>query len=261
VESIRLMGRSLYRQLVPPSGLARSGATLTVLPDAEIAALPFDLLVDETGREVGESGATVIAAHSCRRKEWSAPRSALIAGAPAVDRHLAPLPESRAEAEDVASRFPGSTLLTGAEASVRNVSAAIPGADLFHFSGHGFAAAGMGGLYLADGVITSAAFQKLSLDRCRLVVLSACLAAAGESSGLTNPDSLVHAILDAGAGAVVASRWPVDSAATAALVSRFYASLNSAGDPVAALASARQQLRRETRFAHPYYWSAFQIYE
>ena len=74
-------------------------------------------------------------------------------------------------------------------------------------------------------------------------------------------DGAEFRILDAGAGAVVASRWPVDSAATAALVSRFYASLNSAGDPVAALASARQQLRRETRFAHPYYWSAFQIYE
>jgi CHAT domain-containing protein len=152
-------------------------------------------------------------------------------------------------------------VLTGSEASAQAVADRIETAGLFHFSGHGFAAAGLGGLYLAGAPLTSAWFQKMRLDACRLVVLSACLTAMGQGDGLTNPDSLVHSILDAGAGSVIASRWRVDSAATAALMSSFYSSIFRMRDPALALQCARESVRANHKFAHPYFWAAFQVYE
>ena len=188
-----------------------------------------------------------------RARELLAGQRALVIGAPATGEALPPLPESRMEAEEVASRFTGSTILTGLEATMGAVTHGLETADLLHFSGHGYAGATVGGLYLAGSLLTSVSLEDLSLPFCRLAVLSACLTAVGQTEGLMNPDSLVHALLDAGAQTVVASHWSVDSGATSALMSRFYAGLSSTGDPAQSLRRASAMVRAEPQYGHPYY--------
>jgi CHAT domain-containing protein len=263
VSEIQNEGRFLYSQLLAPlPGAVPSKGVTTVLPDAEIAALPFHLLVDQQGRWLDESSTIEFATHPGRANaHWTQPKQALVIGSPATQEPLPTLPDSAAEAESVRASFPGSTVLTGKDATLSAVMERLQQADLFHFSGHGYAGASVGGLYLADSLLTSVSLQHASLPACRLAVLSACLTAMGQTKGLSNPDSFVHALLDAGAQTVIASRWSVDSEATTALMSLFYRDLHANHDPAQSLRHASEQLRAYPQYAHPYYWGAFQTYE
>jgi CHAT domain-containing protein len=263
MNEIQTEGRFLYQQLLPPEmGVNAADDVLTVLPDAEIAGIPFELLVGPDGRWMGDCIATVFATHPRNTTElWNPPRRALVIGDPATQERLPPLPESRLEAETIALHFPGSTLITGPRATASAVTLDLERSDLFHYSGHGYAGASVGGLYLSDSLLTSASLQGLSLPACRLAVLAACITAVGQTDGLTNPDSLVHALLDAGVRTAIASRWAVDSAATATLMSRFYPDLDATRDPAKSLANATRSLRADAKYSHPYFWAAFQTYE
>jgi CHAT domain-containing protein len=77
---------------------------------------------------------------------------------------------------------------------------------------------------------------------------------------------LAGGLLCAGASAGVASLWPVDDAAAAALMGWFYARLAAGETAAGALRGAQQALRdleveREGRrvrpYAHPFYWAPF----
>jgi len=263
VSDVEAEGRFLCQQLLPPElGVYSPRDILTILPDAEIAAVPFPLLVAPGGRWLADTFAPVFSSRQRSASEmWRPARRALVVGAPATQERLPPLPESRIEAENVAARFPGTTLLTGPQATANAVMQALERADLFHYSGHSYAGASVGGLYLADSLLTSASLQSLSNAACRLVVLAACVTAVGQTDGLTNPESLVHAFLDGGVHTAIASRWAVDSAATAALMSRFYPDLDTTGDPAKSLSHAARSLRADAKYRHPYYWAAFQTYE
>lgn len=73
-----------------------------------------------------------------------------------------------------------------------------------------------------DGILSSLEVQTLSLDRCRLAVLSAC----DSGIGLSNPGEgiigLQRSFHIAGADTVIASLWKVDDAATQTLMVEFY---------------------------------------
>jgi CHAT domain-containing protein len=68
---------------------------------------------------------------------------------------------------------------------------------------------------------------------------------------------LTRAFLHAGAGHVVATLWPVDDWATAALMERFYEGYASDGDPAGALARAQRVLLAQPATSHPFYWAGF----
>ncbi len=77
---------------------------------------------------------------------------------------------------------------------------------------------------------------------------------------LNKPDNLVRRFLAAGAREVVASRWAVDSKATLELMSKFYGLLVEGETPAAALAGAARSLRKQSIYAHPYYWASFSVF-
>jgi tetratricopeptide (TPR) repeat protein len=124
---------------------------------------------------------------------------------------------------------------------------------------------------------------RLSLKECRLAVLSACECGLADPHGGGELTGLPTSLLVAGAKSVIAALWPVDDAATAVLMDRFYR--NWAGgtgqhlSPAYSLALARGDLQRMEReeilnllgpdtclpngdrpFAHPLYSDAFQCY-
>ncbi|MEM8981627.1 MAG: CHAT domain-containing tetratricopeptide repeat protein [Pseudomonadota bacterium] len=100
-----------------------------------------------------------------------------------------------------------------------------------------------------------------SLDTdAQLVVLSACDTALGREIRGEGLAGLSRAFLYAGAEQVVASLWQVSDGATAALMTHFYEEYIATGDAAAALANAKQTLRRIPRWRDPYFWSGFVLY-
>jgi CHAT domain-containing protein len=95
-----------------------------------------------------------------------------------------------------------------------------------------------------------------------LVVLSACQTGLGSGAFADIPAGddwvgLTRAFLHAGAANVVATLWPVEDWATAALMERFYEGYEAQGDPVPALARAQRALLATRPVAHPFYWAGF----
>ena len=95
-----------------------------------------------------------------------------------------------------------------------------------------------------------------------LVVLSACQTGLGSGALADVPAGddwvgLTRAFLHAGAQHVMATLWPVDDWATAALMERFYGGADVAADPAGALAEAQRALIALPATAHPFYWAGF----
>ena len=76
-----------------------------------------------------------------------------------------------------------------------------------------------------DGILTAEEIGTQNLDGVQLVVLSACETGLGKSAGGEGVLGLQRSFQAAGARNVVASLWPVDDKATAALMTEFYTKL------------------------------------
>ncbi len=198
---------------------------------------------------------------------------------------------------------PGWQVLEGSAATVDAVLDALRSADWVHLSTH----ARFDLLNPLHSSLALAGGQRLSLEQLlpllaehppSLMILSACETAMARVT--TMPDEFMGipaALLDHGAAAVVATLWPVDDAATAVLMGRFYAEYDSAGctasealrraqswlrtASVMKLRSMLAELRNEPGrvgelavqlriklfalpqdhrpFAEPYFWAAFTI--
>jgi CHAT domain-containing protein len=105
--------------------------------------------------------------------------------------------------------------------------------------------------------LTAKDFPPGLLHRLDLAVLIACSSGVGGDNGPLESDNLVRPFLSAGVPFVIASRWDVDSRASARLMEQFHQHLGSGEGVVSALSLARKQLRREK--PHPYYWAAFDL--
>ncbi len=95
-----------------------------------------------------------------------------------------------------------------------------------------------------------------------LVVLSACQTALGREIRGEGIIGLTRGFFNAGARRVVASLWQVDDRATAELMRLFYAAMlgSQHQSPLAALRTAQNAMRAQSRWASPYYWAGFTLY-
>jgi CHAT domain-containing protein len=97
-----------------------------------------------------------------------------------------------------------------------------------------------------------------------LVVLSACQTGVGSGALGDVPAGddwvgLTRAFLHAGANQVIATLWPVDDWATAALMASFYHAYGRNAHPRAALARAQRALLGAPATRHPFYWAGFAL--
>ena len=273
---LRQDARQLYRWMIEPiaSRLAPQDS-LTLELDGALTSVPVQALISREGQYLGDRVPLLVssgyAAHSQPPALGSATKALVIATPDVAGESAArfpPLPDSLKEAALVRDAFPNSTVLEGRGASIQELEARLPSADIVHFAGHGYADSENGALLFAPRDSTGADYELLrSTDlrrqdwsRCRLAVLSACATAAGETHGAHNPDSLVRALTRAGASRVAASLWNVDSTATTELMRAFYNSLASSQSPSQALRIAQTAVRRRAGWDHPYYWAGFQLY-
>jgi len=123
----------------------------------------------------------------------------------------------------------------------------------------------------------------LSLESCRLAILSTCESGMARQHGGGELVGLPNSLLVAGAKSVIASLWPVHDTATALLMHYFYATWEGGSgresSPARALSGARHKLRTATRkdirnvlgttvnipegdipFDHPIYSDAFHCF-
>jgi len=159
-------------------------------------------------------------------------------------------------------------MLTGQQATWSNIRKELPGSAVFHFAGHAFANETQAGLMLAQDPSKSETPTLLNRDtlplawlqQTQLAVLSACLTEKGTDGSAFDPDSLAMVFMNAGVPHIVASRWNVDSNATATLMASFYRRLLQGSSVAESLRLSAEDIRTRAETAHPYYWAAFNLF-
>jgi CHAT domain-containing protein/tetratricopeptide (TPR) repeat protein len=178
--------------------------------------------------------------------------------------------ETRREARDIAGLAPGIDVALDFEANRASAMAdTLADYRVVHFATHGIVDNDhpeLSGVILSlfnkkgesqDGFLRLHDIYNLKLP-VDLVVLSACSTALGKEIVGEGLVGLVRGFMYAGSRRVLASLWKVDDEATGELMTRFYRALFEKGlTPSAALQAAQNELRRNRRWAHPFYWAGF----
>ena len=267
--------RQLYQYLVAPleeTGLLADKTRLILVPHAELHYLPFAALVSGAGRgrflieryDVALTpSASVWLALGDRRTGGAA---GVLALAPRTDA----LPASRREVAAV-GRLGGADpqVLIDQAATEAAFRRDAPGRRILHLATYGvlnkqnplFSYMDLAAGGEQDGRLEVHEVFGLRLV-ADLVVLSACQTGLGSGALADVPAGddwvgLTRAFLHAGAARVVATLWPVDDWASAALMERFYEGYQAQDDAARALALAQRALLAAPATAHPFYWAGF----
>jgi CHAT domain-containing protein/Tfp pilus assembly protein PilF len=248
------------RLLIAADGAIESAPFAALAPDKEVVQVP------------SVSALALLRTEAARRVP--APRLIAIVADPVFGGDLPRLRFSRLEADSVAAiAGPATQSALGLEASREWLTRApLRDFQILHFATHALADTSrpaLSGIQLSrvdaagrsvDGFLRLPEIYNLDL-RARLVVLSACRSATGADLPGEGLVSLTRAFLYAGAAGVVATLWDVDDRATAELMQRFYEGLLKRKlPPGQALQEARQSLRAEPRWQHPYYWAGVTLH-
>jgi CHAT domain-containing protein len=275
---LRENGRVLYGWLAAPFE-ARFDPRRTLIIEAtgSLASVPFQALVEPDGSYMGVHYAVVSSPglDYMLRLRPSRPISssmrALVVGAAVLSSgQHAPLPDASREAEQISNLFKDSMLLQGRQASQSAILDNIASAAVFHFAGHAVSSAEAAGLEVSpDSEAKETAHRTLlspdsivaaRLDNLELAVLSACSTGRTGDDGLADPADIAEAFLRAGVPHVIASRWDVDSATTAAMMNSTYRLILSGESVPSALQEVYLEFSSIPATAHPYYWAAFSAF-
>jgi CHAT domain-containing protein len=269
--SIRSAGAELHRILLGPvEHLLETRRTLVFEPDTTPGAIAFEALVRPDGHWLAEKFTIAVGpglwadlALRTRRIPVTDAMPALIVGNPvtAAEGSAPPLPDAEREARLISGMLSSSKLLTREDATAGSVQLGLTDAMIFHFAGHARFDGETARLLLSDrhGCLDADVVERLA-TRCRLATLSACSTGAAEVRGPWSVESLVQAFWRAGTPEVIASRWDVDSGASARLFEKFYDDVLNGKTAATALRSAAESVRLTPETAHPYFWSAFGLF-
>jgi CHAT domain-containing protein/tetratricopeptide (TPR) repeat protein len=249
---------------------------LVVVPDGPLWHVPFQALRGAQGRFVADAIAvsyapSLTALREVRRRPAAAAGAGVLAmglstfghTGPAADR--APLPEAEPQARAVAAlyRSPAAAYV-GAEATEARFKRDAGTARVLHLATHGEldeASPLYSRVVLAPGGGEDGALEAWELLRLRLdadvVVLSACETGRGRVAPGEGLVGMTWALFAAGARAMVASQWRVESASTSALMTAFHRGLAAGGGPAERLRDAGLEVRRTPGRDHPFYWAGF----
>ncbi len=272
VQAIRITGNKLFGMLFAAYRQQIDGAGSIQLDiDPRLQHVPFAALTQPDGRYMGLAHGLVFL------PAWWSVRSPRPAGLPPGSRVLlvegrqageadpsgaiAILPQQYLETRDLEARFPGATVLRAGAATSEATLRLLPSAQIFHYSGH-TVARGSGTSLLLGGhedTLRAADLASLPLRNLFLATLAAC-SSGGDTGGVSTTGSLAHALLAAGAGAVVATLWDVDTQSSRELMTGFYAALSDRRPFTEALRSSQAELAASVETSHPYFWAASEVF-
>jgi hypothetical protein len=169
---------------------------------------------------------------------------------------LGQLPHAREESRAIQRHVAGVEALIGANASEKALKSRDLGAyDILHFAAHAVgdeahpersAVLLASGDAVEDGLLQAREIEALDLAG-RIVVLSACYTADGIVLSGEGVLSLARAFFEAGAHAVIGSRWPLRDADAAALFDTFYRHLGTGASLSEALKATQDDARADGR--------------
>lgn len=265
--ALRKEGAVLYRSLISPIEPWIAGRHhLIVETDGVLKTLPIGLLVEPGGAYMGDRFTITFSPgilYLNQARKWrgvTARSDVAVLGDPEAPGWM-PLPDAEKEASVVAASFKHPRMLSRDGMSLPNLYDAIAASDVFHFSGHAQASNETASLVTGStGMLEPRQLLAVKSGRTELVVLSACSSSLGTTGFFDDDDSLVRRLMVARVPEVVASRWMVDSAATALLMSGFYSELRTGASPSEALNGAMRNVRSRPEFSHPYFWAGFSVF-
>jgi CHAT domain-containing protein len=267
---------------------------LIIVPDGRLHLLPFDALVDETGRYLvlshtityASSASALYLIRTARRQsmqqaflgiggipyEQNAELTKIATMRGYINGPLVNLPASREEilAAQDATHSDGHSVLLGTSATKSAFEhSGLEQYAIIHLAVHGVANekhpehAAL--LLLSDpssgddGILEASEIVHLHTN-ADLVVLSACDTAVGRLQGEEGIANLSLAFQLAGAKAVVSTLWTIDDTTALYLMKRFYAHLANSNTVASALTAAkRDMLKTYGANAIPYYWASFKL--
>ena len=287
LEDIDRQAKELFEVLIRPvEPWLDKEKQLNIVPDKILNALPFHSLVSpSSGRLLLQDysvsyapSATVLVLVSTEAAtiDPQRPERILAVGNPRLENEryqfLPALKDAEREVEQIWELYQRGNTLIGPAATKQRVLTELTDADVAHFAVHAIeeeqdemhsrlvlakaqAKSGNG-----DDLEAGEIYQ-LKLARTRLAVLSACQTGSGRYYAGEGTLSLARAFLVSGVPVVVSSLWPVDSQATAELMIDFHKIRKQGFSTAEALRRAQLDMpgRSQSRFRHPYYWSAFSV--
>lgn len=263
--------RRLHRYLIAPveeTGLLVRKSRLVLVPHAELHYLPFAALMDGDRFLIERYDVEVTPSASVWLALGERPAGRATGGVLAFAPRTASLPGARREVAAIA-RLAGADVLTGTAATEEAFRREAPTRPVLHLATYGvlnkhnplFSFVQLAPGSAQDGRLE--VHEVFGLDLAAdLVVLSACQTGLGSGVLADVPAGddwvgLTRAFLHAGAANVVATLWPVEDLATAALMERFYEGYAAGADPASALAHGQRALLRAPATAHPFFWAGF----
>jgi len=108
------------------------------------------------------------------------------------------------------------------------------------------------------GALSAGDIYSMKLARPRVAILSACSTGVERYYNGEGMIGMARTFLAAGVPMVIASQWPVDSAATSDLMIKFHEYRTQRRvSTVAALRAVQTESFNSKSYPHPYYWAAF----
>ena len=241
-EQLARASSALDRLLLGPLAGMLGTRPVVVVPTGDLFSAPWGVLPTLLGRTVTVAPSSRLWVEATSRARRSSHRRAKGRGQTATVVVAGPgLPGAKREAAKIGSLYPGGAVLTGAQAHVAAVSAALEGANVAHIAAHARFRADNGlwsSLELADGALTVYDLELLHHPP-RVVILSACQSGLSTVHPGDEIVGLVAALLTMGAHAVVASVVPVEDRASVDLMVALHQRLMTGQSPAAALAGAQ----------------------
>lgn len=244
------------RWLWQPLEIASRDKNVLLLPEGELSNLPWQGLIPN-GQPLAVDHQLLLApslrhyikAGQCRTR--SRRISVFVGdteGLPPVSREYAALARLAGDHLEIHSPCRREDWPTGAEGHI------------WHYAGHAQLRSDnpfYSYLKLADGPLFAADFR-LKSNRVSLVTLAACR--TGQQASLPGEEStgLVRALLEMGAGSVLASHWAVSDRSTVRWMDSFYESYLSGRSIASAARQASLSVREESPSA--YHWAAFSVF-
>jgi hypothetical protein len=213
---------------------------LVVVPTGALQSLPWSLLRSCQGRPVTVAPSATIWHKAVTRLHPPDEASVVVVAGPG-------LPGATTEAATIASLYPGSTLLSGDQATTALVASRGDGAALLHLAAHGNIRSDnplFSSLTLADGPLTVYELERLKRAPHH-VVLAACDTGRPEVVAGEELLGFSAALLGGGTATLVAPVLPVPDAATVLVMRAYHDGLRAGRSPAQALASVQANLRAE----------------
>ena len=267
--TVNEMATLLYTRLLAPLALP-AGDRLVIVPHGAMHYLPFQALRSSAGFLI-ESHALALAPSASIAVQFgqrSASRGVpLIAfGNPANDSRL-PLPGAEREVQLISGLYPEGRVFVQRQASRSRFQEQAGAGRILHVAAHAevdildpLASRIVFASEAGDpGFVAAREIYGIDLGGVSLVTLSACQSGLGRIARGDEILGFTRSFMAAGASSLLVSLWPVSDESTELLMAAFYGQLAQGTQAIEAMRSAQMAVLRTARFAHPFYWAAFNL--